>query len=87
MCMLCVYYVYVLCIIYFLAQRYDYYITKGIQPEMLAPQPKEQMENVTKLISPPLLTAAHLQPLLAETKEEILQDYEFSLRKCISECS
>lgn len=65
-------------------QRYGYYIEKGIDSDMLAPPPDTQMENIMKLIPNPLLEATHLQSLLTDTKEEILYDYEFSLRKAIS---
>lgn len=51
---------------------------------MLAPQPPEQMVNVMKLIPTRLSDAQLLQPLISDTKIEILQDYEHSLRKCIS---
>lgn len=54
---------------------------------MLAAQPREQMEKITKLIPSSLLEAPHLQQLLNETKEEILSDYELSLRKAISKLS
>ena len=68
-------------------QRYNYYIERGIEPDMLAPQPPEQMVNVMKLIPSRLSEAQHLQSLITDTKHEILDDYEFSLRKCISKLS
>lgn len=51
---------------------------------MLAPQPDDQMVNITKLIPEALVHAHHLQPMLTDLKEEVLYDYEFSLRKAIS---
>lgn len=64
-------------------ERYYYYIMKGIKQEMLAPQDAGVMEKIQRLITPPLLATQPLLQRADEIHQEIVQDYELSLRKAI----
>ncbi|XP_071775394.2 dynein axonemal heavy chain 3 [Centroberyx gerrardi] len=65
-------------------ERYQYYITTGVQTSMLAPEPPQQMENITRLL-PPLTedSSRHTQNLRESLQEEVKRDYDFSLKKSI----
>ena len=64
-------------------QRYYYYIRKGVQKRMLAPQPSEQLRAIQHLVPQQYLTSPYLSNLRDELLEEIDSDYEFSARKSI----
>lgn len=64
-------------------QRYYYYIRKGVQKKMLAPQPSEQLRAIQRLVPQKYLTSHYLSNLRDELLEEIDSDYEFSARKSI----
>lgn len=68
-------------------QRYYYYIQKGIKREMLAPQPTEQVKRIRTMIPDELLEAHDLTKLQDCLSDEVTQDYEFSVRKSIGECT
>ena len=65
-------------------QRYYYYITKGIQENMVASPPTDMMDNVSKYIPEHLLEKQHLNRLREGIHEEIIADFDFSSRKAIS---
>lgn len=64
-------------------ERYTYYILRGIKKEMIAPQPAEDMVAMTTLIPKALLGNPALAPSVHELKDEVLADYELSIRKAI----
>ncbi|XP_047390171.1 dynein axonemal heavy chain 3 isoform X4 [Sciurus carolinensis] len=64
-------------------ERYCYYLTHGIQKDMITPQEDEVMVRISKLISTSLLTNPSLEPLLAALVEEKENDYYSSLMKSI----
>ncbi|KAM8960487.1 dynein axonemal heavy chain 3 [Pelodytes ibericus] len=64
-------------------ERYFYYVHRGIQREMLAPQEMEQMERILRNVPNQLLNNPTLEKLFLEIREEIEYDYYMSLRKSI----
>ncbi|XP_076997717.1 dynein axonemal heavy chain 3 [Tamandua tetradactyla] len=64
-------------------ERYSYYLTKGIQKDMIAPEDEDVMVRISKLISNKLLTNPFLEPLLSILVEEKENDYYYSLKKSI----
>ncbi|XP_059139620.1 dynein axonemal heavy chain 3-like isoform X2 [Physella acuta] len=64
-------------------ERYYYYIRKGISPNMLAPQPSQQLKHIERMVPQNLLLAKHLQPMCQQLRLEIANDYEMSARKSI----
>nr|XP_034492395.1 dynein heavy chain 3, axonemal [Marmota flaviventris] len=64
-------------------ERYCYYLTNGIQKDMITPQENEVMVRISKLISTALLTNPSLVPLLVTLEEEKENDYYSSLMKSI----
>ena len=71
------------CLLY--VQRYYYYIRKGVQKSMLAPQPAEQLRAIQHLVPQQYLTSSYLSNLRDELLEEVDADYEFSARKSIGQ--
>uniref|UniRef100_A0A3P8TPE1 Uncharacterized protein n=1 Tax=Amphiprion percula TaxID=161767 RepID=A0A3P8TPE1_AMPPE len=65
-------------------ERYMYYITTGVESSVLAPQPRQQMINILKLLPPDSEDSGkHLQILRANMEEEVKKDYYLSLKKSI----
>ncbi|XP_033631251.1 dynein heavy chain 3, axonemal-like [Asterias rubens] len=64
-------------------ERYHYYISKGLTPEMLALPPDNMMDNVQCYVPLSLLEDTGLQKLRNQLEDEIYRDYEFSCRKTI----
>ncbi|XP_033281843.2 dynein axonemal heavy chain 3 [Orcinus orca] len=64
-------------------ERYYYYLTNGVQKDMIAPQEDEVMVRISKLISNTLLTSPFLEPLMTVLVEEKENDYYSSLKKSI----
>lgn len=52
---------------------------------MMAPQPRDQVERIEKLVPDKYLTSTFLEPLKEELLQEIDDDYEYSTRKSIGE--
>uniref|UniRef100_A0A8C9V6G4 Dynein axonemal heavy chain 7 n=1 Tax=Scleropages formosus TaxID=113540 RepID=A0A8C9V6G4_SCLFO len=66
------------------SQRYLYYITHGVQSDMLAAQPPQQIKNILKLLPDHGEAESRtLQKLKSDNLEEVFHDYDFSLRKSI----
>ncbi|KAI3358460.1 hypothetical protein L3Q82_014895 [Scortum barcoo] len=64
--------------------RYIHYVTMGVPSSVLAPQPCQQMMNITCLLPPDTeYSSKHLQSLRANLEEEVRRDYVFSLKKSI----
>ena len=73
-----------MCINYF--QRYEYYISRGVPNHSLAAQGPEIMERILqKRIPEKLQQNTELDPLVTELKQEVVSDYDFSVRKAIGE--
>ena len=66
-------------------QRYYYYIERGINKSMIAPQDPIIMKNVANLIPSPLLSNSDLHLMIDDLSEEVNGDYEYSIRKSIGE--
>uniref|UniRef100_H3AK49 Dynein axonemal heavy chain 3 n=1 Tax=Latimeria chalumnae TaxID=7897 RepID=H3AK49_LATCH len=66
-------------------KRYFHYINHGVACHMLASQDPEQMNRVLQLIPNHLKNNPDLEKLMMALTEEILNDYELSLRKSIVE--
>nr|XP_014349786.1 PREDICTED: dynein heavy chain 3, axonemal [Latimeria chalumnae] len=66
-------------------ERYFHYINHGVACHMLASQDPEQMNRVLQLIPNHLKNNPDLEKLMMALTEEILNDYELSLRKSIVE--
>nr|XP_036848129.1 dynein heavy chain 3, axonemal [Manis javanica] len=64
-------------------ERYYYYLTNGIQKDMIIPEEDEVMARISKLISTTLLTSPFLEPLMVVLMEEKENDYYSSLMKSI----
>ncbi|XP_058892872.1 dynein axonemal heavy chain 3 [Kogia breviceps] len=64
-------------------ERYYYYLTNGVQKDMIAPEEDEVMVRISKLISNTLLTSPFLEPLMTVLVEEKENDYYSSLMKSI----
>ncbi|XP_064448835.1 dynein axonemal heavy chain 3 [Mirounga angustirostris] len=62
-------------------ERYYYYLTNGIQKDMIAPEEDEVMHRISKLISNTLLTRPFLEPLMIALVKEKENDYYSSLMK------
>ena len=52
---------------------------------MLAPPPSDQMRRIKAHIPHDLITKPAFEPLIEELQQEVLADYELSLRKTIGE--
>ena len=67
-------------------QRYEYYISRGVPDHSLAAQDQEVMERILqKRIPEKLRRNTELDPLVTELKQEVVSDYDFSVRKSIGE--
>ena len=64
-------------------ERYQYYIDNGPDKSMIAPLPDNQFEIFYNLISPRLKSQPFTQVLAPILSKEILNDYEYSMRKAI----
>ena len=64
-------------------ERYQYYIDNGPDKSMIAPLPGNQFEIFYNLISPRLKSKPFTQVLAPILAKEILNDYEYSMRKAI----
>ncbi|XP_034748215.1 dynein heavy chain 3, axonemal isoform X1 [Etheostoma cragini] len=65
-------------------KRYMYYITNGVPSSVLAPQPRQQMMNIMRLLPPETEDSSkHLQIMRANLEEEVKRDYDFSLKENI----
>ncbi|CAJ1083860.1 dynein axonemal heavy chain 3 [Xyrichtys novacula] len=62
-------------------ERYMYYITTGIPSSVLAPQPCQQMINISHLLPPVSGNNKHLQIMRANLEEEVKRDYYLSLKR------
>ena len=58
---------------------------KGVERDMLAPPPSDQMRRIKAHIPHDLITKPAFEPLIEELQQEVLADYELSLRKAIGE--
>ncbi|XP_062848413.1 dynein axonemal heavy chain 3-like [Trichomycterus rosablanca] len=63
-------------------ERYMYYITEGIQKDVLAPQPPQHVSNILQLL-PACSSEDETQTRHAGLLEEVARDYDFSIRKSI----
>lgn len=73
-----------MCINY--VQRYEYYISRGVPNHSLAAQDPEVMERILQNRIPEKLRRnTELDPLVTELKQEVVSDYDFSVRKAIGE--
>ncbi|XP_062847578.1 dynein axonemal heavy chain 3 [Trichomycterus rosablanca] len=63
-------------------ERYMYYITEGIQKDVLAPQPPQHVSNILQLL-PACSSEDEAQTRHAGLLEEVARDYDFSIRKSI----
>ncbi|XP_070580768.1 dynein axonemal heavy chain 3-like [Ptychodera flava] len=63
--------------------RYHYYITKGVNDGMLAPQPIEMMGNILCRLSKKIKEDPELDRMQKDLICEVDDDYDFSLRKSI----
>ena len=69
-----------------LLQRYEYYISRGVPDHSLAAQDQEVMERILQKRIPEKLTRnTELDPLITKLKQEVVGDYDFSVRKSIGE--
>ena len=69
-----------------LLQRYEYYISRGVPDHSLASQDQEVMERILQKRIPEKLTRnTELDPLITKLKQEVVGDYDFSVRKSIGE--
>jgi len=67
-------------------QRYEYYISHGVPDHSLAAQDQEVMDRILHKRIPEKLTRnAELDPLITKLKQEVVGDYDFSVRKSIGE--
>ncbi|KAG7492071.1 hypothetical protein MATL_G00010690 [Megalops atlanticus] len=65
-------------------ERYQYYIMKGVQSQMIAAQPPEQVKNIQKRVLRGLQSDSHhMQKLHLQLMEEVRDNYVYSLRKSI----
>ena len=65
-------------------KRYEYYISRGVPDHSLAKQDKEVMERILqKRIPEKLRRNTELDPLVGRLKEEVINDYDYSVRKSI----
>ncbi|NXU51136.1 DYH3 protein, partial [Turnix velox] len=64
-------------------ERYCYYIYNGVRDDMLAPQDKEVMDAILKLVPAHILADTDLENSLENLKEEIKADYKINLKKAI----
>lgn len=64
-------------------KRYYYYLTNGIQKDMIAPEDEEVMVRIYKLIPKVLLATPALEPLQVALRTEKERDYYWSLMKSI----
>ena len=67
-------------------QRYEYYISRGVPDHSLAAQDQEVMDRIlNKRIPEKLARNTELDPLISKLKQEVVGDYDFSVRKSIGE--
>lgn len=67
-------------------QRYEYYISRGVPDHSLAAQDQEVMDRILQKRIPEKLTRnSELDPLISKLKQEVVGDYDFSVRKSIGE--
>lgn len=67
-------------------QRYEYYISRGVPDHSLAAQDQDVMERILQRRIPDKLTRnTELDPLITSLKQEVVGDYDFSVRKSIGE--
>ncbi|XP_078356518.1 dynein axonemal heavy chain 3-like, partial [Oculina patagonica] len=65
-------------------ERYEYYISRGVPDHSLAAQDQEVMKRILQKRIPEKLTRnTELDPLITKLKQEVVGDYDFSLRKSI----
>lgn len=65
-------------------ERYKYYISRGVPDHSLAKQDKEIMDRILqKRVPEKLRQNVELDPLITELKQEVVGDYDFSVRKSI----
>ena len=71
-------------LIFVFLQRYEYYISRGIPDHSLAKQDKDIMDRILqKRVPEKLQRNTELDPLISELKQEVVNDYDFSVRKSI----
>lgn len=61
---------------------YMYEITNGVPDSVVAPQPRQQILDIIRLL-PPESPDRNIQMLRANLNEEIRQDYYFSIKRSI----
>ncbi|XP_077979573.1 dynein axonemal heavy chain 3-like isoform X2 [Glandiceps talaboti] len=64
-------------------ERYHYYITKGVNATMLAPQPLDMMPHIKDRLSQKIKEDPDLDYMQKDLVEEVNEDFDFSLRKSI----
>lgn len=64
-------------------QRYKYYIMNCVGNEDIEPMPSNQMNQFFNRVSPALVTNPNYTWICKLLEEEILKDYQFSLKKAI----
>ena len=64
-------------------ERYSYYIKEGINKEMIALLPEKQFDVFFSYLSLKLKSQPSAKRILNELKDDVSNDYEFSMRKAI----
>ena len=64
-------------------ERYHYYIENGPNKSMIAPLAENQFEIFYNLISPRLKSQPFMKEFEPTLINDVLQDYEYSMRKTI----
>ena len=64
-------------------QRYHYYVEHATNKYMIAKQPENQFDLFCKFIPIELSESKFMRLLEQELKEEIKQDYKYSMKKAI----
>ena len=66
-----------------LTQRYKYYVLEGVSQSDLPPMPEDTMKNVHSRLLKKLLVNPDWKSLRLSLQEEVLEDYNLSLKKAI----
>ena len=65
-------------------QRYQYYVTKGVDPSSLAPMYDGAMNKVHARVKPDaLLLHPDYKELIGDLEKEVSHDYQLSIRRAI----
>lgn len=71
------------CTVYCFPQRYKYYIAHGVRVQDIEPMPSNQMNLFYKRVSPALTANPDYASICSSLETEILNDYQYSLRKAV----